>query len=154
MRAINLGLEYWVDNNPDKEARKPGEIAGDGFFVDENSWRQIIKRHYFEEGVHSLGDDRDDKKSYPLHETHYQRRVREGFLPKLVTPKDVPPGIAGMYKPANLKAPGIDKESLEHEEWHHELHVRGEVTATHEEDVRKIMRNMLNFYGKRGDYHL
>lgn len=101
-----------------------------------------------EESIPSLGDD-----AYPLRETHYQQRMREGFQPRLVA--FVEPGIAGWYNPVTCEAVGESREALWHEETHHDEYSRGNPrTPAHEHEVRERMRHCLNFYGKGGgDYH-
>ena len=92
--------------------------------------------------------------SYRIRETHYEQRIREGFTFKFVTPQELPPGIAGWYNPSTKEAVGVDREAREHEGVHHDLYAKNEVTSHHEQDVRTIMRNLLNSYGAKGDYHV
>ena len=92
--------------------------------------------------------------SYQTRLTHYEQRMKEGFTFKFVTPQELPPGIAGWYNPVTREAVGVDREAREHEGMHHDLYAKNEVTAHHEQDVRKIMRNLLNSYGAKGDYHV
>ncbi len=142
MRTINL--DCLVENELDK---KPKVILVNGVPVLEGSLFDNSTNHGdVYDNVHSLGNDRDDKKSYPVQKTEYQVLVEEGHTSFRVTDKELDPFVKGWFKPFSFKRVHTDWES----DWHEYFHCKGHG----EYDTRTIMRNLLNFYGKRGDYHV
>jgi len=82
---------------------------------------------------------------YETKKTDYEQDVAEGLHISRVTEKELDPFTKGWYRHIAHNGEAVDWESHLHEY----VHSKG----YGEHETRKIMRNLLNFYGKRGDYH-
>lgn len=145
MKPISLDYLLLEKDKDEAGKKRPGiKIVNgvpvlDGSLFD-NKFKEITA------SVYSIGDgDLKDDGGYPVQKTEYQALIEEGHTSIRVTDKELDPFVKGWFKPKSLKRVHTDWES----DWHEYFHCKG----YGEYDTRTIMRNLLNFYGKRGDYH-
>jgi|SRR3989344_2679072 len=138
MRIFNL--EYRLEEKETPEVRMLNGVP----VVDESAWKRF-----------SSGDEKGVKEdaAYQIRKGEYEELISQGFWFRIVTERELPPGVKGWYNPVTREAVGVDRETRMHETCHHEMYTRNEVTAQHESDVRRVTRNRLNYLGMNGNYH-